>query len=174
MRVALDRFDATYDEYWWITIIVDLTIALEALFGPPETSELSHRLKLRTAFLMGRTEDEADSLFQQVGAMYDIRSRVVHGGSGTDKDIRKWIRRLVGDDFLKGSELTQYPSAVASARRIVRRALVGVVRLISEPTSGVEWPLPHDFDRQMAAPHAKNKWVEAFGDPIQEDSVQQG
>jgi hypothetical protein len=58
--------------------LVDAVIALEALFGTGE-SEVGFRLQLAVAFLLGDSAEERKQIFDQVGELYDARSRLVHG-----------------------------------------------------------------------------------------------
>lgn len=60
--------------------VIDISIALEALLLPPESgSEISHRLKIRAAMLLGSTYEERKDLAKVVSSFYSIRSKVVHG-----------------------------------------------------------------------------------------------
>lgn len=56
-------------------------IALESLvMGDLQPGELSYRLKLRIAHLLGGTAEERAGIFKEVGDLYQIRSKIVHSG----------------------------------------------------------------------------------------------
>lgn len=60
--------------------LIDLTIALEALFSPTEATELRFRISHRTALLIGRNPEERRSLLRFLRKIYDARSALVHEG----------------------------------------------------------------------------------------------
>jgi hypothetical protein len=71
-------------------------VALESLLLPTEQSaELSYRLRLRCAHLLGLTPEARERLVKRVGRLYGLRSRIVHSGSidVTDADLSE-IRHL--------------------------------------------------------------------------------
>ena len=56
-----------------------LWFALEALFGPENSGEISHQLAERIAKLMGDDADSAYNLYRKVKKSYTLRSKIVHG-----------------------------------------------------------------------------------------------
>jgi hypothetical protein len=54
-------------------------IALEALFGPEESAELTHKLAERIAFFLAGNTDDARALFAKAKKCYGVRSKIVHG-----------------------------------------------------------------------------------------------
>lgn len=174
MDVALGRFSRTYVRQNWLDDMVDLTIALESLFGPKDNQELSHRISLRTAWLLGwdRVDDDPSwtsaEVYRRVRAMYDIRSARVHGGIPREKDIRRWVTILSGVQYdeskhggvLHGGLLDR---ATESAREIVRKAIRACARLAEMDSTGPHWPLPSDFDKLIVASINRNRWQRAAG-----------
>lgn len=61
--------------------ILDLCIALEALFLPQSPSELSFRLGLRLGKMHGEDANNALELFDFIKKFYALRSKVAHGAS---------------------------------------------------------------------------------------------
>lgn len=56
-------------------------IALEALLlSDGTTAELNYRLRLRLAHLLGKTTDDRRAIYDAVGKLYDVRSKIVHSG----------------------------------------------------------------------------------------------
>lgn len=169
LSIAIDRFNSSYDTIGVLQKLVDLTIALEALLGSDDTTELVHRIRLRAAFLLGRDDDESRAIYDTVGTMYDVRSRVLHGAPLKRKDYAKWLSKLSGQEVNPEHVAREAAAnAVASARRIVRRGILGALGLESRPGTRCEWPLPKDFDHDMSTMSGKRSWQRAFRRPIQE------
>lgn len=60
---------------------IDAAIALEALLGDPNgNSDMTYKLRLRTALLLADTLAGRRTLSEEVRALYTLRSRVAHGG----------------------------------------------------------------------------------------------
>jgi len=78
--VALTRFESSYSRRYLVDKLLDLMIALEALFG--EDSELSFRISQRAALLLFADTDEESKIECQdiIRALYKKRSKIVHGG----------------------------------------------------------------------------------------------
>jgi Apea-like HEPN len=62
-------------------------IALEALFGPDDSSELSYKLAERIAFFIADNTADARQLFQKSKKCYGVRSKIVHGRYKPSPDI---------------------------------------------------------------------------------------
>lgn len=98
-------------------------IALESLLlGGSNTGELTYRLRLRAAHLLGRGTQGRKWVFDQIAGLYAIRSAIVHRG----------VREVVPDDL-------------GTARLIVQRAIFDMIhtRRISKRLDLEEW-----FNRQ--------------------------
>lgn len=63
---------------------IDSSICLEALLGDKSSQELTYRLRLRAALLLGTTLAERQEIRQAVRNLYDLRSSVVHGRGPKD------------------------------------------------------------------------------------------
>jgi hypothetical protein len=74
-------------------------IALEAVVLPEHNQELTYRLSLRVAGLMGRTREQRVELKSSVADLYGVRSKIVHSGSYevTDEDLGRirWLTKSV-------------------------------------------------------------------------------
>jgi Apea-like HEPN len=64
---------------WWETRYLMLWVALEALFGPSNPSEITYRLSQRLAFFLASNRSEAGRLFGSAKEGYGLRSKIVHG-----------------------------------------------------------------------------------------------
>jgi hypothetical protein len=174
MDVALGRFSRTYGRQNWLDDMVDLTISLESLFGPEDNQELSHRISLRAAWLLGQDVVgdapccSSAEVYERVRTMYKIRSARVHGDIPKEKDIQKWVTILSGVEYnasqhggsLYGGLLEK---ATESARAIVRQAIRACARLAEMNPAGPHWPLPRDFDKLIVSSGKRKEWQRAAG-----------
>lgn len=73
-----------------------LTIALETMLLPgTKSGELSFRLKVRCAHLLGRTPAARTRIAKEAARMYDLRSSIVHSGhTGVPEDDLALVRTL--------------------------------------------------------------------------------
>lgn len=75
---------------------IDLATAFEALLATnDERSEITYRLKLRAAIILGDSLEERENIFRQMGELYKLRSKVVHGtlsttSNSTDSATVQW------------------------------------------------------------------------------------
>jgi hypothetical protein len=76
-------------------------IALESLILPErESRELSYRLRIRTAHLLGDTVEARSGISKEVSDLYAIRSKIVHSGhyqiiDPERQQIREILRRVI-------------------------------------------------------------------------------
>ena len=169
--VAFAGFSRSYEMRSWLDNIVDLTIALESLFGPKDNQELRHRISLRAAWLLSEDDREKparlrDRIYDYVRTMYDIRSCRVHGDIPKDTKIRKWVQTLSGAQYARHDtteEIRLIGLALESAREIVRKALLACMKLQELDPGGPHWPLPDDFDQNIVILGRRKVWQEAAG-----------
>jgi hypothetical protein len=82
LRIPLDRLGRAGRERDFADRAIDLGIALESLLlGDNDHSELSFRLSLRGAWLIGNDDTERLGLQKALKNLYDLRSRAVHSGT---------------------------------------------------------------------------------------------
>lgn len=92
VEVALDRLNLARRRHSPGNQAIDLGICLEALLGDENTQELSYRLRLRAALLLGKTLTERQHIRRAVRDLYDLRSKVVHGGARRAEDAPSDVR----------------------------------------------------------------------------------
>ena len=103
--LALRRFEMAYERWIPEDRLIDHWIALEALFLPGISDELSFRASLRIAYYMTASPDERQRIFDKMRLSYDTRSRIVHGeppkadvgevASDTEEILRRALRAEV-------------------------------------------------------------------------------
>jgi hypothetical protein len=78
LKLALKRWDSVSERFDQFDKFIDYWIALESLFSI-SNSEISYRVSLRIAAMVGDTPEERVQLFKDMKASYRLRSQIVHG-----------------------------------------------------------------------------------------------
>jgi hypothetical protein len=107
-ELAARRISLSTDRRLYEDSLIDLFIALEALVlsdagSPGERSELSYRLKIRVACLLGNSPESRETIYDKVSRGYRMRSAIVHGSglSSEISEVRSEISRIVRDVFFE-------------------------------------------------------------------------
>lgn len=87
-RLALLRWNSAGDRLTEEDKLIDYWIALESLFVPDATQELSYRAALRIAAFLGSNGPERRRIYEEMKDSYRLRSEIVHGS------IRKKRKKL--------------------------------------------------------------------------------
>jgi hypothetical protein len=152
--MAVQKFVLSYHAHVWSEQIVDLATAFEAALSGKEKDDVTLRLKMRAATLLCTERDPADKIFRDVGVIYGLRSRLVHGGAMKRTELLKEVRKIstVPDDVHDGQAVAH---AVERLRDLVRRALLARICLAQGDTprwllhtdEGVDAVLVDDLQR---------------------------
>jgi hypothetical protein len=87
IMLAFNRLKFGYERLRSEDRLIDFMIGLEALFlGEGEKDELSYRLSLRAAALLGDTPVNREKIFNELHKAYGVRSTIAHG-----KELKKGI-----------------------------------------------------------------------------------
>jgi len=167
--MAVHKFQLSYHAYAWYEQVVDLATAFEAVLSGKETSDLTLRLKTRAAALFATESDSAANIFRDIGTLYELRSRLVHGGDLTQKELKKRIRAI--SSVTKGRTFGfELGCAVDRLRDLVRRGILARICLASGATP--LWTLGEDagVDAKLADNRTREEWrlawhgiLESFG-----------
>ena len=87
--------------------LIDIRIAFDALFG--EEGEVTHKVSVRAAQLLGGSIDERRTIRDTVKKAYSYGSRVIHGSS------------------IKPSKAEEYRETLEAAEEILRRCLEDII-----------------------------------------------
>ena len=79
LQLAMARFSSSYEKRDLADRIIDLVIALEALFGDGERRRITQNIARRAAFWLHATESERCAAFATIRKFYGDRSKIVHG-----------------------------------------------------------------------------------------------
>ena len=91
--------------------LIDAGIALEAMYGPFESGEITRKISSRAAWLLGESAAQGRAISKDMKSFYATRSKVVHGT--VSKNRQKRERELA--------------DALASGRELARRTLFGLL-----------------------------------------------
>jgi hypothetical protein len=144
--VAVSNFNNSYRGSNPYEHLVSLATALEAtLIGSTKDTEgLSLRLRSRSAALLATEDDPANAVFSDITQLYNLRSRLVHGGQITQKDLRKSVGKIstVSAEDTEHHFRVALGLAVDRMRDLVRRAILARLCLAADPEA--RWPLHGD------------------------------
>ena len=91
--------------------LIDAGIALEAMYGPFDSGEITRKISQRAGWLLGRSASEGRAISKDMKSFYATRSKVVHGTASKNRQKRE-------------RELTD---ALASGRELARRTLFALL-----------------------------------------------
>jgi hypothetical protein len=95
--------------------VLDLCIALEAALGDQQRSEMTYKLGVRAAAVLGLEDPQQETpttILQRVKRLYDWRSAIVHGA-----DAAKARLKFAGEDVQMGG----LEIATSLVRRVLRQ-----------------------------------------------------
>jgi hypothetical protein len=150
--VAISKFHRSHHQENPYEHLVDLATALEAILagGEKENEGLTLRLRNRAAALLAADNDHATAVFDDVGLLYGLRSKLVHGGQIKRNDMKRDLRKLstMPADAVDQRFGVALGYAVDRMRDLVRRAILArlclAARLEPEPDTEAEpkalWP----------------------------------
>jgi hypothetical protein len=163
--MAVHKFLLSYHAHVWFEQIVDLATAFEAVLSGTAKEDVTLRLRTRAATLLSTDRDPADKIFKDVGVIYGLRSKLVHGGAMKRKELLKEVRKIstVPDDVLDGEAVAH---GVERLRDLVRRSLLARVCLAAGATP--LWELDRDdgVDAVMVDDVLRTRWRAAWRDTL--------
>ena len=100
LKTAISRFNSSLDRRTLADRLIDLVVALEALFGDRESSSISYKVAIRCACWLHSSGQQRLTTFKTVRDCYSTRSKSVHGGKGTHSSAQQ-VNELEG--IVRGS-----------------------------------------------------------------------
>ena len=103
LRTALSRFSSSYERRELADRLVDLVIALEALFGDREPGSIRYKIATRCASWLHPLGKHRFEAFRKIKELYDLRSQAVHGGNKAPFNERQVdeLEKIVRKSLLK-------------------------------------------------------------------------
>ena len=102
LTIALSRFNSSYERLSLADRLIDLVVALEAMFSERKSRSISYNVAKRCAGWLHSAEDDRLAALRFVKKMYNDRSDVVHG-EGQVKLCKKQVDDL--EDIARASLL---------------------------------------------------------------------
>jgi len=96
---ALFRFSSSYEKRTLADRLVDLMIAMEALFG--DNGELTYKISLRSACMLYPAGEARERAFDTIKKLYEERSKIVHGKTLNSRSDNKRISQF--EDYVRNS-----------------------------------------------------------------------
>lgn len=104
LRVPIDRWIKSKTPERDIDKMIDLGIALEALYVPDSgEGEIRFKLAVRAAWYLGKDKEDRDDLLKKFKQIYDARSRSVHNGR-LGQTVKFGEERIPTSDFIERTQ----------------------------------------------------------------------
>lgn len=161
--VALLNYNRSHEMGDDFERVIDLATALEAILTGSEsdTEAVGHRLRTRAAALLWTDDDRGSAIFRDVGALYGLRSKLVHGARIKESDLRRSIYSVstVEEDAAFGVAIA---FAVDRLRDLVRRSFLA--RLCLASGDHALWPFEGDtaVDASLSDEEGRRAWRERW------------
>ena len=124
--------------------LIDLTIALEALFSPTDQRELSYRICQYASQIVGNASPEREACFRDLKELYNRRSALMHGSYN--------VSQYIAGKFVTHDECDKWAS-------IIRRCILRILTLYLRGTEDRSKFLS-DLSRAALDPQLANKFRE--------------
>lgn len=145
LSLALRAFNGSFRRSTWLDRVIDLAVALEALFARGE-QEITHKAATRAALIAARDAEEAKRIYATVREFYGLRSAIVHAiPSSSRKKATGVIREWRGADRIPQGVSGRGSIASGIGTEVVALALRAFLRL---QAAGWE-PFNEDFTSRM-------------------------
>lgn len=157
--MAVYRLTTSYRADDPLEILVDLAAGLEAALSSEggDNEALTLRLRSRAAALLAAGSDPAHAIFGDIGALYGLRSSMIHGGPLRESKLISAVRKIstVPDHDAPGVATTR---ALDRLRDLLRRAILARLCL----AAGAEplWPFSSklDIELQLSDSTTREQW----------------
>jgi len=109
IQLAFESFELSYETHNLGLGFLSLMISLETMLNPGDY-ELRYRISRNTAVLLGENRKESESIFKEIRALYDKRSKLVHTGNKnviSREDVlklRDYVRKSIKKIQTTGSD----------------------------------------------------------------------
>ena len=91
-KLSSKYFNKSYTEpYTPRDSFLDLMITLENLFLKGTNQELSYKISMRMAYVLGKDKDDRKKIFDFIKDAYNLRSKIVHGEESNKLDNQKFL-----------------------------------------------------------------------------------
>lgn len=127
LNTSMGRFNASYEKRNLPDRLIDLIIALEALFSDGEPGSVAYKVAMRCACWLHAPGDVRVKLFSKLKHYYSVRSKAVHGGKTSSllKEEVADLEEVVRRSLLKFLEQKERLSGAAHGRKIDDLIMLG-------------------------------------------------
>lgn len=90
-NLAFDSFEETYNILNRRLAFLACLVSIECLMNPG-VGEVTYRISRNVATLLGRGKKDSQAIFEEIGRLYKVRSKIVHGNNSTldlDNDLER-------------------------------------------------------------------------------------
>ena len=123
LKMAASRFSSSYEKRTLSDRLIDLVIALEALFGDGDSRGIAARVATRCACLLNLPEEECSGTIGLVRKSYAERNKILHGGQ-RERRLMQPVQLLITE------------AEVAELEDIVRKSMIAAMINSSKSSKG--------------------------------------
>ncbi len=175
--VALSKFNRSHAHENPYEDLVDLATALEGILagGETETEGLTLRLRSRAAAILAADSDPAKAIFSDVGLLYGLRSKLVHGGQIKATELKRDLKKIstMPEDAVEDRFGVALGYAVDRMRDLVRRAILARVCLAGGEDPA--WPFSGNtpVDAILSDDTTRASWRALWHDKLAELGIEE-
>ena len=127
VQLALSRFNSSHDRRELVDRLIDLVIALEALFSDDEPGSVTFKVALRCAWWLKPPGDKRVDVFEFIKKAYGARSAAVHGrrSNGPTHEQLDKVESTVRACLVKFLERKRQNQGEPTGRKLDKLMLVG-------------------------------------------------
>jgi hypothetical protein len=103
LDIAIRRFNFSYNRTSLEDKLIDLIIALEALFRPKAQTEIGEQLALGCAYFLGKNKKEREKISDNIKKAYKIRNKIIHGEASEEITTELLIVTPIIEDYVRRS-----------------------------------------------------------------------
>jgi hypothetical protein len=98
--------------------LIDCCVGFDALLGAGSRQEMTYKIQVRGAYLLGATETERVEIYELLQTAYRVRGAVIHGGGRAERELNRALSgRESGTTF------------IAALARLLARTIRAIVSL---------------------------------------------
>jgi Apea-like HEPN len=172
ISIAISKFNGASSFSSGFERIIDLMTALEALLlNDDETESIGLRLRTRAAILLSTENDNAATIAKDLGALYSVRSILVHGSSLKQPKLARALAKVSsveGQPDFSGRFGIQLDLAADRLRDLTRRGILMRLALNMAPSSPWTFEITPHLDELSYEPELgvtlNTLWRSTMGD----------
>jgi hypothetical protein len=93
LEIALRRFERATGDAPVHDRLIDCCVAFDALLSADERQEMTYKVCMRGAYLLGKDEDERQRVYQLLNGAYTARGAIIHGSRQPEDALARSVQK---------------------------------------------------------------------------------